>query len=81
MDFLCMHYWGNDLDDNDDDRDQQLPYKTVDIHALHHSFVPLAKTVTIKQQDYSDLLIDYPILKDNYLPEPTMKALFKPPRA
>lgn len=81
MDFLCMHYWGKDIDDNDEDRDRELPYKTVDVHALHHSFVPLAKAVTIKQQDYSQILIDYPILKDNYLPEPTLKALFKPPRA
>ncbi|WP_315816201.1 hypothetical protein [Paraflavitalea speifideaquila] len=25
--FLAMHYWGTDLNDNDDDRDMQLPYK------------------------------------------------------
>jgi hypothetical protein len=81
MGFLCMHYWGQDDNDNDDERDMQLPYKTVDIHALHHSFVPLAKVVTVKQQTYSEIRIHYPALQDNYLLEPALTSPFRPPKA
>ncbi|PSL45709.1 hypothetical protein CLV51_104416 [Chitinophaga niastensis] len=76
-----MHYWGHDINDNDDDRDMQLPYKQVDIRTLYHSFIPLAKVISIKQQLYSPVAINYPVLKDNYLPEPALSSLFRPPKA
>ncbi|MBS0027516.1 hypothetical protein ACTJJ0_19920 [Chitinophaga sp. 22321] len=81
MDFLCMHYWGQDDDDGDHDRDMQLPYKTVDLHALQLSFIPLAKAIAVKQQTFREIRIDYPALKDNYLPEPALTSLFRPPKA
>lgn len=80
-DFLCMHYCGEDDNDGDNDRDMQLPYKTVDVHTLHHTFIPLAKVVAVKQQTFSEITIHYPALKDNYLPEPALTSLFRPPRA
>jgi hypothetical protein len=81
MGFLCMHYWGQDDDDNDEERDMQLPYKTVNIHALHQSFIPLAKVVAVKQQAYSEITINYPALQDHYLPAPALTAPFRPPKA
>lgn len=39
FDFLGMHYWGEDLDDNDDDKDMQLPFKKFEIQQVN--FVPL----------------------------------------
>lgn len=80
-DFLCMHYWGTDEDDDDEERDRQLPFKNVDIHSFHYSFVPLAKAVAVKHQEYDCVTIHYPVFKDNYLPEPALSALFRPPRA
>lgn len=29
--FLAMHYWGQDINDNDQERDMQLPFKKFDI--------------------------------------------------
>ncbi|UCJ08282.1 hypothetical protein KTO58_03600 [Chitinophaga pendula] len=80
MEFLCIHYWGHDIDDNDDDRDIKLPYKSVDVHAFQHSYVPLARTITVKQQTNSPVIIHYPVLKDQYLPEPALSSLFRPPK-
>lgn len=28
-DFLSMHYWGNDMNDNDEQQDKQLPFKSL----------------------------------------------------
>lgn len=81
LEFLCMHYGGNDQNDNDDERDKQLPYKSVEMHAHHSSFIPLAKSISIRCQEYLPLEINYPVLKDNYLPEPALSSLFRPPRA
>ncbi|CAL1519827.1 hypothetical protein [Chitinophaga sp. MM2321] len=80
MDYLCMHYWGED-NDNDDEQDRQLPYKNVDFSTIQLSYIPLAKVITIRQQEHRSLDIHYPVLKDNYFPEPAMRALFRPPKA
>ena len=81
-DFLCMHYMTEDDKDDDNDRDMQLPYKTVDVHALQHIYVPLAKTVAVKQQQESYVIpVKNPVLKDCYLPEPALSSLFRPPQA
>lgn len=76
--FLCMHYSG---EKDHDSTDHKLPYKQVDVHNLQHSFVPLARAITIKQQECRSCSINYPVLKDNYLPDPARDALFRPPRA
>ena len=76
--FLCMHYNG---EKDHDPTDKKLPYKQVDVHTLQHSFVPLAKVIAIRQQEYQPCVINYPVLKDNYLPDPARDALFRPPRA
>lgn len=36
IDFLSMHYWGDDLDDNDDEKDMQLPFKKFEIQHVHY---------------------------------------------
>ncbi|RFM28511.1 hypothetical protein [Deminuibacter soli] len=81
LDFLSMHYWGKDINDNDDDRDRQLPFKTVDMHSLHCSFVPLLKPIALKQREDHCTVINYPAIKDQYLPDPARASLFRPPRA
>jgi hypothetical protein len=81
LSFLSMHYWGKDINDNDDDRDKQLPFKTVNIHIIQHSFVPPIKPIALKQVGFNQLTIKYPVLKDSYLSNPAISSLFKPPRA
>jgi hypothetical protein len=81
MDFLCMHYSGNNLNNNHDDRDWQLPYKTIDFNSLAHSYAPLAKAGYIKQVHYQSITIHYPVFEDQYLPQPALSSLFRPPKA
>ncbi|SCB76388.1 hypothetical protein GA0116948_101205 [Chitinophaga costaii] len=76
-----MHYWGKDIDDHDDDRDQQLPFKTMDAHSVPHSFVPLSKAIVLHYHDAPFISVNYPVTKDNYLPDPATNSLFRPPRA
>ncbi|THF53332.1 hypothetical protein E6C50_03780 [Flavobacterium supellecticarium] len=79
VDFLAMHYWGDDINDSDDDRDMQLPFKKVDHHVPHLVFIPnrITYTTTINRiPDTSRLKITY----NNHLhPNPHLGALFRPP--
>lgn len=78
-DFLAMHYWDEDMDDKDDDRDMQLPYKKLDHNDVtHFVFIPnriytstIRNTpVTTRQQSNFETT-----LHNN----PHLGALFRPP--
>lgn len=78
-DYLSMHYWGQDIDDDDDEKDMQLPFKKFDIHTPSFLFVAFDKVFSIKPQcwpinpDFNrDRLIVY------FSPE--QNSLFRPPR-
>lgn len=43
IDFLEMHYWGEDLNDDDTDRDMQLPFKHISSASFQLVFVPADK--------------------------------------
>ncbi|WEK37699.1 MAG: hypothetical protein P0Y53_09310 [Candidatus Pseudobacter hemicellulosilyticus] len=76
-----MHYWGQDEDDHDDERDRQLPYKDLDAHTIQHHFVPLEKRLAIRPHTPQEPSIDYPVIKDDNLPTPALSSLFRPPKA
>lgn len=40
VDFLSMHYWGHDINDQDDEKDKQLPFKTCKAEAVQHYLQP-----------------------------------------
>lgn len=80
MEFLCMHYWGQDANDDDNDRDMQLPYKTVNIHTVTHSFIPLEKVASFYVQDVPLTQTVYPLLTNNDTPDPALASLFRPPQ-
>lgn len=78
--YLSMHYWGEDLNDDDDDKDMQLPFKKYDFHTPGFLFVPASKIFAIKTQSW--------IVKTDFGPEksqvycnPALDSLFRPPRA
>ncbi|MCS3800813.1 hypothetical protein [Niastella sp. OAS944] len=79
MEFLAMHYWGQDINDNDDSRDKQLPFKdqTV-IHfssyyiSFHHIEAPAPVAVFIHAKSPSLQV---------YYPDTVPGALFRPPQA
>lgn len=80
VDFLSMHYWGEDLNDDDDEKDMQLPFKKIEIHHVNFLFISQAETFTFR-----DRLL--PLIKSDYGPDQpqiaystTLGSLFRPPR-
>lgn len=47
LDFLAMHYLGDDLNDNDHDKDMQLPFKGMDNHTLNLIMTPFTEAADI----------------------------------
>lgn len=81
IDFLEMHYWGEDRNDDDDDRDLQLPFKSSCGHIFHAVFVPADKhyvSTTIRIGFKPAVIIPYTA---NLHAKPTLFAVFRPPVA
>lgn len=53
IEFLAMHYGGDDGTTTDDDTDSQLPYHQVNYHCLFGTYYPLAQYV------FSPKLVEY----------------------
>ncbi len=81
MDFLSMHYWGHDINDDDDERDRQLPFKAPHPHSFQHICLPALKAIDLQQGEPPLVSYDYPLEKDSHLPNPAVGSLFRPPRA
>jgi hypothetical protein len=79
MDFLVMHYGGDDGTSADDDSDSQLPYHHVDSHCLFGTFYPLAQYgFSLKPVE------DIPVYGSQLIsgnPSKHVSLLLQPPRA
>jgi len=75
-----MHYFGNDINDNDEDEDMKLPFKKITTPGhISHAVHP-AKTILFRQPYFSiTAAIRRPQLY--ILSNPALGALFRPPRA
>lgn len=78
-DFLAMHYWGEDIDDKDDERDMQLPFKKLDHNDVTHF-------VYIPNRIYTSTIRNIPVTtqqENNFEvtlhSNPHLGALFRPP--
>jgi hypothetical protein len=80
LEFLSMHYWGQDLDDNDNDRDMQLPFKKVNINTHQVLFARFTKAPQIIATEQT-VLNTFTIYKDQYHPESNLTSPFRPPCA
>ena len=78
--FLSMHYWGNDLNDNDNDRDMQLPFKKLDAHAPHFVFAPTLRAYITRSPGLR-IIISYAVYQHQYFPNPALSSPFRPPCA
>ncbi|WP_143166880.1 hypothetical protein [Pedobacter caeni] len=80
LDFLAMHYFGQDIDDDDQKEDMELPFKKLECPTIIHLAIPAGK-ITI-QKASSFLIPNHKWSLHKYLhanPEPG--DFFKPPRA
>lgn len=78
-DFLAMHYWGEDLNDNDDEKDMQLPFKKIDLQQSGFLYIPATISYTFRN-------VSWPF-KADYGPDRSqvhfnthLGSLFRPPR-
>lgn len=79
MEFLSMHYWGQDLEDDDDQEDMKLPFKKYDLTAFSFVFVSNKKTYLFKP-DQIHLEKKFGLSKpDNYC-RSYIISLFRPPQ-
>jgi hypothetical protein len=78
FDFLSMHYWGKDINDNDQEKDMQLPFKDFSNNTTPPFFCPLFKTFTLRPISYSYKNPFEPIT-ETFLPDPGLSSLFRPP--
>lgn len=80
FDFLSMHYWGEDMNDQDNDRDMQLPFKKINAHSQQVLFMPPVRMVCSKP------LVQFTprnvsVYKSQYHPDPSLPSPFRPPCA
>lgn len=80
VDFLSMHYWGDDLNDDDDDRDMQLPFKKIDIHQSTYPFITVSKFQNSRKVGWP-IKLSYAAYQPNYYPTPFIGSPFRPPCA
>ncbi len=81
IDFLEMHYWGEDLNDNDSDRDMQLPFKHISSASFQLVFVPADKPlfyIPFSSSISESKLIPY---RSNLQSHPALFSVFRPPIA
>ena len=79
-DFLSMHYWGTDLNDNDQDKDMQLPFKKASESSFFQIFLPASRTSVEYQKFYVGLQFQQ-VIRRLHLTHPALSSLFRPPRA
>jgi hypothetical protein len=80
-DFISMHYWGDDRNADDQERDMQLPYKKIcDPASYETAPIPAGITVFEKQVRFTHETAPLP-MRDFRLSDPAKGCLFKPPRA
>ncbi len=79
VDFLAMHYWGDDLNDNDDEKDMQLPFKKFEIQQTNFVPLPAPSLFHFKNTSWPS--------KSHYGPDQpqvqyhaVLGSLFRPPR-
>lgn len=78
LDFLSMHYWGNDINDNDQARDMELPFKKVDFSQSTLSLFFQGGD----QYDFSNhpAVVTYPTVHPAGHVSGMIGSLFRPPR-
>ncbi|MCV2487580.1 hypothetical protein OD917_21775 [Flavobacterium sp. SH_e] len=81
IDFLSMHYWGEDLKDNDGDRDMQLPFKTISSSSPQFVFILDDKELLPFVFDPELPQLNIPTYRSDLFSDPNLLSLFRPPIA
>ncbi|MDR2274823.1 MAG: hypothetical protein LBF27_28200 [Sphingobacterium sp.] len=79
MNFLSMHYWGQDLPDDDEQEDMKLPFKKYDLTAFSFVFVSNHKIYFSKPHPVAIIKAFGLAKPDNYT-QSYISGLFRPPQ-
>jgi hypothetical protein len=78
--FMAMHYLGEDDNDDDTDRDMQLPFKKVNHqHVIQYQCCVPVQQLVFRAPISWNTPVSYPLLSDPALPHGCIGALFRPP--
>lgn len=77
--FLEWHYWGDDANDDDDDRDMQLPFKKFEHQSPTFLYTFLNKVVP--HNHYWPLSRNFSTERPRVYFDPAPASLFRPPRS
>jgi len=80
IEYLAMHYWGQDPDDKDDEKDMQLPFKRFEVQSATFLFIPTAKILIATNLPWP-LQTGYGMEKQQFYFNPALDTLFRPPQA
>ncbi len=80
LDFLAMHYWGHDINDNDEEKDKSLPFKNLSSNAIQHYIQPSLE-IQFTEQKLVHTGITLSGAKPVFFPKKSLSALFRPPKA
>jgi hypothetical protein len=76
--FLEWHYWGDDLNDQDDDKDMQLPFKKIE----HQSLIVYAFVNKVVSHNNSwPIALSFNLERPQVYFNPAPASLFRPPRS
>lgn len=79
--YLSDHYNTVPHTDNDEDRDRQLPFKTLDMSALSMTAIPVFYGDYL-QKAVCTLPLNRPgLYKENFVPGPSCGKVWQPPKA
>lgn len=81
IDFLSMHYWGEDLNDNDDDRDMKLPFKTINNSSPSFVFILGDKNLLPVPLNLDLPQSKIPTYRSDLFSDSNLLSLFRPPIA
>lgn len=80
LDFLSMHYGGDDLNDKDDSRDMELPFKKLDLNQAPVHFLPPRSGIKLRSAVFQ-IHRDHPAYLPSFTPDPALSVPFRPPCA
>ncbi len=80
VDFLDMHYFGHDINDHDDKKDKELPFKSFSFNSIQVFTFPENELNVVVHRNFISF-INKPILAgEQFVPTQVMSSLFRPPR-
>lgn len=80
IDYMSMHYGGQDIDDNDDEKDMQLPFKKVENTHANFLFHSGSESFSFLQDTLVGIMSKYGPDKPQLTYNTTLGSLFRPPR-